>query len=208
MVLICAAVLLSAAPRALAQGEKPKPTPASKVEQQAPAMDPMMAKYMELAQPGPGHELLKTMVGAWDAKTKFWMAPGEPPTEGTGVMTNTLILDGRFLREEFTGAEFMGIPFTGLGYFGFDNFKKKYVSTWMDSMGTGVMVGYGTYDAATKTFTTVMEADDPMTGGKYISRHTARIIDKDHMVADMHRKMPDGKEIKEGEIHYTRRAGK
>ena len=29
-----------------------------------------------------------------------------------------------------------GSPFTGIGFAGYDNHTQKYLSTWMDSMGT------------------------------------------------------------------------
>jgi hypothetical protein len=33
----------------------------------------------------------------------------------------------------------MGMPFEGLGYTGYDNVKKQYFGTWIDSMSTGIM---------------------------------------------------------------------
>ena len=45
------------------------------------------------------------------------------------------------------------MPFEGMGIVGYDNLLKKFVSVWIDNMGTGLMPGTGTYDAATKTYT-------------------------------------------------------
>lgn len=208
LVLVAVVAVVLAAQPAFAQGEKAKPE-ARQVEKKAmPAMDPMMQKMMELGRPGPNHEVLKPMVGVWDAKATFWMAPGAPPSQSSGLMTNTMTLDGRFVRQEYKSSDMMGMSFQGLGYFGYDNIKKQYVGTWMDSMGTGIMVSYGTYDPATKTFTSFGEYQDPTANGATVKeKQVAKIIDKDHMTYEMYRLQPDGKEMKEGEITYARRAG-
>jgi hypothetical protein len=148
------------------------------------------------------------MVGVWDAKAKFWMAPGAPPAESTGVMTNTAVLDGRFIHEEYHSADTMGMSFHGVGFFGYDNIKKQFIGVWMDSMSTGVMVSQGTYDPAAKTFTLTSEVEDPIQGGKYTEKQVVRIIDQDHTSYEMYRVAAGGQEIKEGELTYTRRPAK
>ena len=45
------------------------------------------------------------------------------------------------------------MQFKGMGIEGYDNVKKKFVGSWIDNMGTGIMMSEGTYDPATKTFT-------------------------------------------------------
>ena len=45
------------------------------------------------------------------------------------------------------------MQFKGMGVEGYDNVKKKFVSSWIDNMGTGIQFSEGTYDPATKTFT-------------------------------------------------------
>ena len=37
--------------------------------------------------------------------------------------------------------------------------KKKFVGSWVDNMGTGIMFSEGTYDPATKTFTYTSESN-------------------------------------------------
>ena len=51
-------------------------------------------------------------------------------------MLQKMILDGRFLHQEFNG-EMMGSPFIGIGITGYDNGSKQYVSNWMDSSEKG-----------------------------------------------------------------------
>ena len=50
-------------------------------------------------------------------------------------------LDGRYIKVDVAG-DMPGMgPFTGFGLTGFDNVSKKFVSTWVDNMGTGMMNG-------------------------------------------------------------------
>ena len=109
-----------------------------------------MEAMMKAATPGDAHKKLGAMVGTFNTDVKMWMAPGTPPTGGTGVAENSWALDGRFLEQRFTGT-FMGMPFHGIGYTGYDNIKKHYIGSWMDNMTTSMMVSEGTPDATGKS---------------------------------------------------------
>jgi hypothetical protein len=97
----------------------------------------MMDVYTKLGTPGTPHKVLASMAGSWITKTKGWMEPDKPPMESKGTCEQKMLLGGRFLQQEYSG-DMMGSPFTGIGVTGYDNHTKKYVSTWMDSMGTGI----------------------------------------------------------------------
>jgi uncharacterized protein DUF1579 len=166
--------------------------------------------WMKSAMPGENHRLLNAAIGEWDADCKFWMSPdpGAPAAESHGTMTNSWILDNRFVKQEFKGTMDMGggtpMPFTGLGYMGYDNNKKKYTATWMDSMSTGVMYNEGSYDAGSKTFTFTGEHVDPH--AKTVrERDTVRIVDDNNHVFTMYATEPGLPERKIGEISYHRR---
>ena len=73
----------------------------------------------------------------------------------------------------------MEMDFQGQGLEGYDNVKKKFVSTWIDNMGTGIMIAEGTYDPATKTFTYNSEME-MIPGMKTKVRETVKVTDKDH----------------------------
>jgi len=189
--------------------KKPAVAPADKAKQgdQPAEMDAMMQAWMEANKVGENHRLLDFQVGRWEAKSKFFSPdPNAPATEGTATETNTWVLDGRYLRSNYDCPDFMGMPFKGIGFTGYDNSRKQYVSIWMDSMSTGIMQTYGTYDAATKTFTYTGEADDPMSGGKYKMRQVLKVVDNDHHTFEMYRET-NGQQFKEGEIQYTRLPG-
>lgn len=165
--------------------------------------DEAMAAMMKAGAPGENHELLKGMVGTWKATSKMWMAPGTEPMPGDAISENTLVLGGRFVHTVYKdkNAEH---PFEGVGLTGYDNFKKKFSSTWADSMATSVGTSYGTYDAATKTFAYVGEYDDSETGKPVKYRMTVKINSNDQHTMEMFQPGPDGKEFKGLEVAYTR----
>ncbi|MFZ0613581.1 MAG: DUF1579 domain-containing protein [Desulfobacterales bacterium] len=165
-------------------------------------MQAMMNVYHKLAIPEEPHELLARMAGSWKTKGKSWMELGSPPTEFTGTSEQKMILGGRFLQQEYV-AEFLGSRYKGIGLNGYDNHKKRYVSTWMDSMGTGIMVFEGNIDADGKTITQECRCDDPVKGPvKW--RSITRIVDDDTHLFEMYTTDASGKEVKMMEITYSR----
>jgi len=169
----------------------------------APKDDPSMMKMKEFATPGPSHKTLEMKVGKWSAEMKMFKPNGDafPPSKGTSEIKS--MLDGRFVAETYTG-DFMGQPFHGEGRFGFDNLKKKYISTWLDDAGTGIYAMEGTFDAGSKTFT--FTGDMPDTdAGKYVkSRMVEKWTDNDHFTVQSFSPGTDGKEFMGMELRYTR----
>lgn len=163
----------------------------------------MMECYQELGTPGEPHKLLARMAGSWDAKVKSWMEPGNPPTESKAHCESRMVLGGRFLQEEFTG-DMMGMPFTGMGSAGYDNHTEKYVSTWMDSMGTAILFFEGTAGADGKTITQESHYDDPFKGPMKW-RSVTKIVDDNTHLFEMYTSDQSGKEEKMLEIAYTRK---
>lgn len=163
-----------------------------------------MEAWMKAAMPGPEHKNLEYMVGKWNVTGKFWddKAPDQPPQDTKGTMSTEWFNEGRFTKYEYKG-EMMGMPFTGWGYSGYDNIEKKYVSIWIDSMGTGIMKNTGSYDAATKTFTFTGEMKDP-TGKSIKTRETVKVNSKDEHVMTFYHTGADGKDFKMGELNYQR----
>ena len=187
-----------AAGSAAAQESRPAEHPPMSAEQKA-----MMEAWQRASAVGEPHKRLGGMEGTWDAEVSMWMAPGQPPTKSMGTSVNRAILGGRWIEQQFTGSA-MGQPFQGIGYTGYDNTKKKYVSTWMDSMSTAVMVSEGAFDAAGKVLTSTSTMLDPMTGKPAVSKGVMRIVDADHHVYEMW-ETHDGRENKTLEIHYRRK---
>jgi len=167
-------------------------------------MSPEEEAMMKAATPGAEHKKLDTMVGTWSATVKMWPAPGAPAQESKGTATNKWVLGGRYLEQSFDGS-FMGMPFHGTGYTGYDNIKKEYIGSWMDTMSTGMMTSTGHINAdGTWTFNGSMP--DPMSGKDAPFEEKVTVKDKDHHVFEMMAPGPDGKMFKMMEITYTRKA--
>ena len=168
-------------------------------------MDPqaMMEVYAELAKPGEPHKLFATLAGSWITKTKEWMEPGKPPTESTGTAEIKMLLGGRFLYQEFNG-QMMGQPFSGIAIDAYDNLRKKYVTAWMDTMGTGIFLMEGTAGADGKTIT--LNGRHPEPGGGYMTHRAVwKIVDGDTQIFDMWGAHHGSEEMKLLEITYTRK---
>ena len=177
----------------------------AKEKKQEKQMDPqaMMEMYKKLATPGEPHKQLASLEGSWTTKTKEWMEPGKPPTESAGSCEIKMVLDGRYLQQECAG-EMMGQPFNGIGVTGYDNYTKKYVSTWMDSMGTGIFKMEGTGSADGTTITLKGGHDDPIEG-RMEHRAVWKIADPNTQVFEMWGSGKRSKDAKMMEITYTRK---
>ena len=176
-------------------------------------MQKMMAEMMELAKLGENHKLLADLAGTWNFTVKMWMN-GDPTSkadESKGVATRKAVMDGRYYVMDVTGKMQMPGPdgkmkemtFKGMGLEGYDNVKKKFVGTWCDNMGTGIMMSEGDYDPASKTFTYHSEFE-AMPGMKQKVREVVKITDKDHHIFEWYEDR-GGSEVKTMEIAYSRK---
>jgi DMSO/TMAO reductase YedYZ molybdopterin-dependent catalytic subunit len=172
----------------------------------APEMQEMMKKWMEIATPGEGHKFLDQFVGKWDVISRMWLeGPDKPPSETKGLSESKWILEGRFLLEEATG-QMMGMPYKSMNFIGFDNYKKKYIVSYMDNLGTGLYTGEGKLDPSNKVLTMFGKMDDYMTGeNDKPVKYVTRIISKDKHVFEVYDEVGNPKEYKVAEIIYTRK---
>jgi Protein of unknown function (DUF1579) len=165
--------------------------------------DPMMKAWMAYATPGDVHKAMSNLVGTWNTTIRSYMNPGEP-TDQKGSSTYESVMDGRYLVEKAEG-DFQGMPFQGMGIYGYDNGMKKYVSTWVDNMGTGIMTGTGTSDDNGKTINWMSKGFDPMSGKEQNYRSVMQMMTADQYHFEMYGPGPDGKELKMMEITYDRK---
>lgn len=204
---------------ALAQDKKPDApkTDAPKPADKKPAGDEakMMEMMEKLGTPGEQHKFLeKHFGGDWTYTVKHWMDPAAPPAESTGTAAVKTVMGGRYLLGDYKGTFEMPGPdgkmqshtFEGHAIMAYDNATQKFVSSWIDSMSTGVYTSTGTYDPATKTLT--MQGEMDMGGGmKYKVREVHKITDENTRVMEWHDNMT-GSEKKSMEITYKRKGAK
>ena len=188
---LCVALMVSPALAKDKKHEKP-------MDEQA-----MMELWKQLGTPGKPHKQFAVLAGSWTTTTKEWMESGKPPVESTGTAEMKMLLDGRFLYQEFNG-QIMGQPFNGIGIDGYDNMRKKYVTAWMDTMGTGIFLMEGTASPDGRTITLRGSHPEPG-GGKMTHRAIWKLIDNNTQQFDMYGAHHGQNEMKMMEIVYTRK---
>ncbi len=161
--------------------------------------------YMEYMTPGPMHQMLANEVGNWDTKSTLWMKPGDDPVVSEGTTKVEMILGGRY-QKSTTTSEMMGMPFEGISLTAFDNAAKEFINTWIDNMGTGIMISKGKYDEAAKKVVFKGTYFDPMTKNDEPFMETYQAVDNDHHTFEMFT-YPGGQEFKSMVVDYTRKKG-
>lgn len=166
-------------------------------------MQAMLEVYQKLAVPGAPHKMLAELTGSWTTKTKAFMETDKAPMESSGTCEQKMLLGGLYLQQEYR-SEMMGSPFTGINLLGFDNHTKKYVSTWIDSMSTGIYFFEGTASSDGKTITQECSYDDPIKGPA-LWRSITKVIDGNRLEYEMYLTPKEGKEEKTMEMTLTRK---
>jgi len=166
-------------------------------------MQKIMEIYKKVGTPGEPHKLLAKLEGSWTTRSRGWMEPDKPPVVSAGTCEQKLILDGHYLRQEYTG-DMMGQPFTGINILGYNNQTKKYESIWIDSMSTAIYFFEGTASADGRTITQKCSYDDPVRGPA-VWRSVTKIKDDNTQEFEMFIKPKGGKEEKMMEMTVSRK---
>ncbi|HUJ18479.1 MAG TPA: DUF1579 domain-containing protein [Nitrospirota bacterium] len=166
-------------------------------------MQKIMEIYKKVGTPGEPHKLLAKLEGSWTTRSRGWMEPDKPPVVSTGTCEQKLILDGHYLRQEYTG-DMMGQPFTGINILGYNNHTKKYESIWIDSMSTAIYFFEGTASADGRTITQKCSYDDPVRGPS-VWRSVTKIKDDNTQEFEMFITPKGGKAEKMMEMTVSRK---
>lgn len=154
--------------------------------------------------PSAAHEMLAKDTGIWDAEMSFWTPDNPEPQKATSIAEYKMILGGKYQEGKFTG-EMWGMPFEGRGLTAYDNATEEYIATWVDNMGTGVLVSKGKYDEASKTLTFNGKMVDPVTKKEKVIKEVITYIDDNNQKMEMFDVDDSGKEFKNMEILSKRR---
>jgi hypothetical protein len=162
--------------------------------------------------PSAEHKILKMDVGTWDCEMKMWMGadgttdPNATPMISKGTEKNRMLGDF-WLVSEFE-ADLGGMMFEGHATTGYDPSSKKFQGVWIDSMTPGATHMEGTYDAASKTMTSMMTKPMP-DGSVQKTKSTVVYQGEDKRVMTMY-ELKAGTEnewLRSMEISYTRKKG-
>ncbi len=163
-----------------------------------------MKAWMDYMTPGDFHKEMAKWDGEWKGDVTTWMTSDAPPQKSTLSCVNKMILGGRYQSATHTG-NFGGMPFEGISTTGYDNARKKFISTWMDNMGTGIMILEGNWDENTKSLNLKGKQIDPGTGKEMAVREKFTVIDDNTQKMEMF-VTPEGmQEYKNMEIVFTRK---
>lgn len=171
-----------------------------------PPMDSatMMKKMQESMTPGDMQKMLASYCGTWSGEITMWMDPSKPPAKYTGVREIKMILGGRYQLSTIKST-MDGMPVEASSTTGYDNAKKVFFATWIDNMGTGILLLEGPWDAATKTIILKGKMADPTSGKDMDVKETVKMIDDKHQLMEFYSISPDGKENKIEEVKYTKK---
>lgn len=169
----------------------------------ASAEDEMMKAWMAYMTPGDVHKMMSSWDGTWSEDITMWMSPGAEAMKSKSSCTNSMIMGGRYQQNVHKG-EFGGMPFEGMGTLAYDNGKKIFMSTWIDNMGTGMMMLEGPWDAKTNSCTLTGKQYDPVSGKDMMVREVFTVMDDKKHKMEMYMTPSGGKEYKSMEIIFTR----
>lgn len=163
-----------------------------------------MKNWQEYMTPGAMHKLMASWDGNWQGAVSMWM-PGSPEQKSTSNTVNKMVFNGLYQESTHSG-DMMGMPFNGKSTLAYDNHAQQFVNTWIDNMGSGIMVLKGPWDEATKTITLKGTIVDPMTKGTCDIRQTFKVVDENTQVMEMFGPDPKtGNEMKTMAITFTRK---
>jgi hypothetical protein len=152
--------------------------------------------------PGPVHKRLGELAGNWNVTVTYII--GDKQHEGKATCEAKLILDGRFLQQEYS-SRLQGEPFHVLQLLGYDNARKKSIEIMLDNLGTSVLHNEGTVSDDGKVITNTGESRDPQTGKPYKLRTVTTIIDHDNFTLEWFRVDDGGKEAKVVAMSHARK---
>src|SRR5262249_46381647 len=129
--------------------------------------------------------------------------PNRPSEESDGTSEGTMLFGGRYVQVVHKGT-LNGQPFEGMMLTGYDNIGKKYVSEWIDNMGTSFVHYDGTYDKRVKRLFMGARLVDPMTRQPVKVRAVTTFVDPSSWTYEEFATPDGGKEWQSLKITFTK----
>lgn len=143
---------------------------------------------------------LKKYTGTWKAAVTMWMMPSDPPMVDTLVVQNEMMMNDLFFTSKYSGTMMM-MNYEAVRTIGYDVVKKKFTSTFIDDMNSGIDYKEGIANG--KTIELLGTKPDPITGKNLSTRDLITFMDASHMNIQQF-EMLDGNERKTLEINLTK----
>ncbi|WP_130736251.1 DUF1579 domain-containing protein [Flavobacterium sp. J27] len=154
--------------------------------------------------PSKTHEIMTRDNGQWEEKITMWAHRKSEPTTHTLAVENKMILGGRYQQSTHKG-DIMGMPFEGVSTLAYDNTAQEYISTWIDNMGTGILVMKGQFNSDTKSINMEGITVDPLTRKEKKIKEIFTYVDDNTQKMEMFDTDYDGKEFKSMEAILKRK---
>jgi hypothetical protein len=162
-----------------------------------------MKAWQAYATPGDAHKFMAADNGSWTNEMTFWHEGNDKPMKSTSTSESKMIFGGRYQEMNYKG-NMMGMPFEGKSTIAYDNATKEFTNTWIDNMGTGMMVMKGKMSADGKSVDMKGEMVDPARGKAIECREVYTVVDANTRKLEMF-DIKNGKEHKNMEIIMKRK---
>ncbi len=156
----------------------------------------------EYRMPSRMHHKMLEWGGNWREETKVWATPQAEPVKSEAICESKVVMEGRFIVSMHRG-EMNKAQYEAQSVLGWDNAKKKFVKTWFDNMGTGILTMEGTWDEAKQTIEFVGYASNPFGDAPIKVRQVLKIISPIEMLLEVYMDY-NGKEYKSMEVKSSR----
>lgn len=138
-------------------------------------------------------------IGTWDIELTVTPAPGAPSVIQRATSENRM-LGGRWLIVDYRAES----GFEGHGVYGWDDAKRSYVGTWVDSMQSSAARATGTWDPKTRTMTFLMHGTHQ--GRNFRYREVTQLLEDGVQLHTNLVPTPDGGEFEMIRATYRRRS--
>lgn len=156
----------------------------------------------EYRMPGRMHHKMLEWGGNWREQTMVWATPEAEPVKSEAICESRVVMEGRFIMSTHRG-EMNKAQYEAQSVLGWDNAKKKFIKTWFDNMGTGILTMEGTWDEAKQTIEFIGYASNPFGEAPIKVRQVLKIINPTEMLLEVYMDY-NGKEYKSMEVKSTR----
>lgn len=159
----------------------------------------------EMPKPGSEHAWIAKQIGTWETKHRLRFGPNTPWMKYTGTVETRRSCNG-FWITSVTKSTILGMPFEGQQQLGFDQHKKEFVATWIDSFADYLVVYTGTLSDDKKVLTLSGSVRDPNNLDKGIPmKMVVTMKSDDELATQMLVPGPDGKDYVNMEIEHKRK---